>query len=150
MLERLVYVSTAASRRDLEVQASKIAAEVEARNFSDGIAGALVGHDGHFVQALEGERPALDRLLKRLEVDPRHYDLILVDRWRVDEPLFGGWGMGAVAMDGALRSDLEALIGNPTLNPRPLVETMRSRAIPPTSMLREAGPEVRDRVGRSL
>ena len=150
VLERLVYVSTAALRRDLEVQASRIAAEVEARNFADGVAGALLGHDGHFVQALEGERPALDRLLKRLEADPRHYDLVLVDRWRVDEPLFDGWGMGAVAMDAALRSDLDALIGNPTLNPRPMVETMRSRAIPPTSMLREAGPEERGRVGRSL
>jgi hypothetical protein len=130
VLERLVYVSTAANRRDLTEQAAAIATEAEPRNFEDRIGGALVAHDGHFVQALEGERPALDELLKRLEDDPRHYDLVLVDRWRVDERLFAGWGMAGVAMDAATRAELEALIADRTLSPRALVEAMRSRAVP--------------------
>ena len=131
MLERLVYVSTAASRHDLTEQAARIADEAETWNLEQGVGGVLAGHDGHFVQALEGERPALDQLLKRLEDDPRHYDMVLVDRWRVDERLFAGWAMAGVAMDGAIRDGLDALIANPTGSPRALVERMRSRAVPP-------------------
>lgn len=131
MLERLVYVSTAASRHGLAEQAARIADEVQTRNLKMGIGGALVAHDGHFVQTLEGERPGLDQLLKRLEDDPRHYDLMLVDRWRVDERLFAGWAMAAVAMDATIRDSLDALIADPTVSPRALVERMRSRAVPP-------------------
>ncbi len=130
MLERLVYVSTAASRVDLTGQTAKIADEAGTLNCGAGVGGVIVGHDGHFVQALEGERPVLDDLLKRLEGDPRHYDMVLVDRWRVDERLFDGWAMAGVAMDGAIRAGLDALIADPTLCPRPLVETLRSRAVP--------------------
>lgn len=130
MLERLVYVSTAANRHDLTGQAATIAREAEPRNFEDRIGGALVAHDGHFVQALEGERPVLDELLKRLEDDPRHYDLVLVDRWRVDERLFAGWAMAGVAIDDATRAELDALIADRTLSPRALVEAMRGRAVP--------------------
>ena len=130
MLERLVYVSTAANRHDLPEQAATIAGEAETFNLDNSIGGALVAHDGHFVQALEGERPVLDQLLKRLEDDPRHYDLVLVDRWRVEDRLFAGWAMAGVAMDAATRAGLEALIADRTLNPRPLVEAMRGRAVP--------------------
>ena len=130
MLERLVYVSTAASRQGLAGQATTIADEATTWNLENGVGGALVAHDGHFVQALEGERSALDRLLKRLEDDPRHYDLVLIDRWRVDERLFAGWAMAGVAMDSAIRTGLDALIADPTANPRTLVETMRGRAVP--------------------
>lgn len=130
MLERLVYVSTAASRQDLTKQAARIADEAESWNAEQGVGGVLAAHDGHFVQALEGDRPVLDRLLKRLEDDPRHYDLVLIDRWRVDERLFAGWAMAGVAMDAAIRTGLDALIADPTVSPRALVETMRSRAVP--------------------
>jgi len=133
VLERLVYVSTAANRHDLTGQAAMIADQSATRNHENGIGGALVAHDGHFVQALEGERPALDRLLKRLEDDPRHYDLVLVDRWRVDERLFEGWALAGVAMDAATREGLEALVADRTLDPRPLVEAMRGRAVPMTA-----------------
>ncbi len=123
-------MSTAANRHDLTGQAATIAGEAEPRNFEDRIGGALVAHDGHFVQALEGERPVLDQLLKRLEDDPRHYDLVLVDRWRVEVRLFAGWAMAGVAMDAATRAELDALIADRTLSPRALVEAMRSRAVP--------------------
>ncbi|MFN3932186.1 MAG: BLUF domain-containing protein [Brevundimonas sp.] len=130
VLERLVYVSTASSRQDVTGQAAKIAEEAKSYNQDNGISGALVGHEGHFIHALEGEPSVLDRLLKRLEDDPRHYDLVLVDRWPVDDRLFDGWAMAGVAMDSGTRADLEALIADPTLSPRPLVESMRSRAVP--------------------
>jgi hypothetical protein len=130
VLERLVYVSTAARRQDIEGQAAKIADEAEIWNLEQGVGGALAAHDGHFIQTLEGERHALDRLLKRLEDDPRHYDLVLVDRWRVDERLFAGWAMAGVAMDVTLREGLDAVIADPTVSPRTLVEAMRHRAVP--------------------
>lgn len=130
MLERLVYVSTAASRQDLPGQAARIADEVATFNRDTGVGGVIVGHDGHFVQALEGERPVLDDLLKRLEGDSRHYDMVLVDRWRIEERLFAGWAMAGVATDAAIRAGLDALIADPTLCPRSLVETLRGRAVP--------------------
>lgn len=138
VLERLVYVSTAASRHGLSEQAARIADEAANWNVEQGVGGALAAHDGHFVQALEGEPLMLDRLLKRLEDDPRHYDLVLIDRWRVDERLFAGWAMAGVAMDGTVRNGLDALIADPTVSPRALVETMRNRAVPAAGAMEQA------------
>jgi hypothetical protein len=133
-----VYVSTAARRQGLAGQATTIADEATTWNLENGVGGALVAHDGHFVQTLEGERSALDRLLKRLEDDPRHYDLVLVDRWRVDERLFAGWAMAGVAMDAAIRDSLDAVIADPTVSARTLVENFRSRAVPPAGAAEQA------------
>ncbi len=140
MPDRLIYVSTATSRRDLAAQAAEIARRAQAVNLEQGIGGALVGHDGHFVQALEGEPQALDALLRRLEDDPRHYDLVLVDRRRVDDLLFAGWGMAGVALDRDIRDRLDALIANPTLSSTGLAEALRGRTVPPGAAVGEAGP----------
>jgi len=130
VLECLVYISVASNRLDLTGQAALIAEEAESYNLEHGISGALAVHEGHFVHTLEGDPTALDQLLKRLEDDPRHHDLVLVDRWPIEQRLFAGWFVAGVAMDKAIRAEVEALIANPTLSPRGLAASMRSRAIP--------------------
>lgn len=130
MLECLVYVSVASNCKNLAGQADRIAAEAETDNLEGGISGALVAHDGHFIQIVEGRRSALDMLLKRLEDDPRHRDLVLVDRWPIEERRFDGWSLAGVAMNEAIAAEVDALIANPTRCPRVLVEATRSRAIP--------------------
>jgi FAD-dependent sensor of blue light len=70
MLERIVYVSRAASPGFAEIcgivrAAHRVNARLE-------VTGALLCLDGWFAQALEGPGPGLDALWERLARDPRH------------------------------------------------------------------------------
>ena len=134
MLERLVYVSTATSRLDLPRQAAEIALWSAGPNARNGLTGALVGHDGHFIQVVEGPPDALDALLRRLEADDRHYDLILIDRWPIETRVFESWAM-ALAADDAEDPTMDAVVSDATISPRQLAEQLRSRVIPATAAL---------------
>jgi hypothetical protein len=50
-------------------------------NARDHLTSSVAFHGGHIVQAVEGERADLDRLMRRLKADPRHRGLrVLVDQ----------------------------------------------------------------------
>jgi len=69
------------------------------RNAAAGITGALAAGDGHFVQTLEGEREAVERLFERLRQDPRHLDVQLVAGRLEASRRFGNWSMAYVGDD---------------------------------------------------
>jgi hypothetical protein len=63
-----------------------------ANNRRDHVTGCVMFHRGHILQALEGGRSDLDRLLGRLRADPRHTGLrVLADEpiaaRRLDQPM---------------------------------------------------------------
>ena len=70
MLERIVYVSRAASPGFAEILS--IIRAAHRVNAVLGVTGALVCLDGWFAQALEGPGPGLDAIWARLTRDPRH------------------------------------------------------------------------------
>ena len=64
----------------------------EANNRRDHLTGCLMFHRGHILQAIEGGRADIDRLMRRLLEDPRHRGLrVLVDQpiaaRRLGEPM---------------------------------------------------------------
>lgn len=142
MLERLVYVSTATSRLDLPRQAADIALRSAPANARDDLSGALVAHDGHFIQVIEGPPAALDALLRRLEADDRHYDLTLIDRWRIESRVFEGWAM-ALAAGRREDPDMDAIVADATTSPRRLAEQLRSRVIPVGAAIDSASESAR-------
>lgn len=94
MLMRALYVSAAVgdAGRSLATLA-EILGQSDRNNRRDHVSGVLARHEDLFLQALEGARVDLDRLLDRLRRDPRHGDVRLLAYGPVEERAFAAWGM---------------------------------------------------------
>ncbi|WP_168196755.1 BLUF domain-containing protein [Brevundimonas sp. M20] len=81
MLHRVIYASEAVGATGVStLTLAHILGASEANNRRDGITAAVMFHRGHIVQAMEGRRADLDRLMLRLLADRRHTGLrVLVD-----------------------------------------------------------------------
>lgn len=66
-------------------------------NRRDGITGLLVSDGTRFLQALEGDKAAVEAAYVRIKADPRHRAAVLLGSKAVDERQFGSWDM---AFDG--------------------------------------------------
>ncbi|KQY75392.1 BLUF domain-containing protein [Brevundimonas sp. Root1423] len=116
-LERLVYCSTAAVPTDSLVMIADILSVSQRNNDRDGVTGALAISEGWFLQVLEGRPDALDALLRRLETDRRHKDLIVLARSRVAARLFGSWSMKSARVTPDIADDLRTLINECRTSP---------------------------------
>ncbi len=97
MLVRLMYTSRAAGAVDHDMLQG-ILRQSAANNPKHGITGLLCYSDGIFMQALEGGRPAVNRLYNRIAADPRHGDVVLLSYDEIGERRFAGWAMGQVSL----------------------------------------------------
>lgn len=98
-LHRAIYVSDAVgdAATSLLILAEILGAS-DRNNRRDGLTGVLMRHDGRFLQAIEGRRVDVDRLMDRLGLDPRHENLRLLSDQDVPERLFRNWPMALVEM----------------------------------------------------
>ena len=93
MLHRVIYASEAVGATGAStLSIAQILGVSDRNNRRDRVCGCLMFHQGHILQALEGERADLDRLMRRLLADPRHANVrILVDMpiasRAMDEPM---------------------------------------------------------------
>ena len=81
MLHRVIYASEAVGATGVStLSVAQILGHAEASNRRHHITSCVMFHQGHILQAIEGARADLDRLIRRLLADPRHSGLrILVD-----------------------------------------------------------------------
>ncbi|WP_414829682.1 BLUF domain-containing protein [Alteromonas sp. H39] len=92
MLKRIIYRSHIAEHvggteiRQLSIQA-------KATNSTVGIQGALIAINRYFYQVLEGEDVVLTPLLKKIQLDHRHYDFTLLQDLPIESSKFDGWDM---------------------------------------------------------
>ena len=121
VLEQIVYGSVATGRTDSLLNAATILGESQRNNQRDGLTGALAAHDGRYVQVLEGTPAALDNLLRRLAVDPRHRAVEIYGRTAIAARQFGGWGMANARITPALAPILSALMAETPPSPERLV-----------------------------
>jgi len=100
-MHQIVYTSGAKqefSAADLK----KLLVAARMRNKAVGVTGMLVFHDGAFLQALEGEKRAVNEIFARIQNDPRHGDLVVLHRGPGPEQrVFGEWSMGFADFSGA-------------------------------------------------
>jgi FAD-dependent sensor of blue light len=100
-MHQIVYTSSAKqefSAADLK----KLLIAARMRNKAVGVTGMLVFHDGAFLQALEGEKRAVNEIFARIQNDPRHGDLVVLHRGPGPEQrVFGEWSMGFADFSGA-------------------------------------------------
>ncbi len=104
MQVRLLYVSRAVGPQTTTVTAS-ILAKAQARNAADGVGGVLCQGQGMYLQVLEGERGAVNRLYLRIVADPRHRDVHMLLFEEIAQPRFAGWSMALVDL-----SDDDAMV----------------------------------------
>ncbi len=69
-------------------------------NRRDGITGALVCRRNLYVQMIEGEQTAIDRLYSSIAADDRHTDVRLVHSDTVQQRMFPDWDMLDDTMPG--------------------------------------------------
>ncbi|KQY89941.1 BLUF domain-containing protein [Brevundimonas sp. Root1423] len=93
MLHRVIYASEAVGATGVStLSIAQILGAAESNNRRDHITSCVMFHQGHILQAIEGSRADIDRLIRRLLVDGRHSGLrILVDtpiaERALDEPM---------------------------------------------------------------
>jgi hypothetical protein len=91
-LEQLIYTSTASR----EVDAGGVFKIVETsaqNNRTRNITGVLAYVNGHFFQAIEGDREQLDLLMRALQADNRHHSIRVLLRKSIDTRQFADWRM---------------------------------------------------------
>jgi len=97
MLIRLIYVSKAADTQT-GAETASILQKSHVWNTQNDITGVLCEGQGVFLQALEGERSAVNRLYARIAADPRHTVLELIHCETITERRYGGWSMARVSL----------------------------------------------------
>lgn len=76
MLHRVIYASEAVGPTGVStLSVAQILGVSDRNNRRDHVSSCLLFHDGHILQALEGARGDLDRLMRRIVADPRHTQL---------------------------------------------------------------------------
>lgn len=125
-LERVVYSSTATGTTDSILNLAVILAELQRNNDRDGLSGALAAHRDRYIQVLEGPAQTLDGLLRRLATDPRHRDIVVLDRVAITARLFGQWSMASARINPAQAAALDALMAGESLNAEDVIKVMRT------------------------
>lgn len=105
---RAVYVSRAVGPAASNLMAlSEILGASQRNNRTRGLTGMLLAHDGWFLQALEGQKAAIDRLFTDLELDSRHGEMRLISFEPIETPAFAEWSMGQAMITPSIASRLE-------------------------------------------
>jgi hypothetical protein len=94
---RLLYVSRAVGPQTTTVTA-RLLAQAQAFNQAHAIGGVLCQGQGLYLQVLEGERSAVNRLYARIVADPRHQDVELLSLEEVTERRYPNWSMAHVLL----------------------------------------------------
>lgn len=101
-LTSLVYISRSQVDGPFERAAIRAILETTRRNnAADGVTGALMLDDGHFIQVLEGDRTIVDARFKRIKRDPRHTDVAVIGQNRIATRRFAHWTMAYLSASKA-------------------------------------------------
>ena len=106
ILETFVYCSRAAAGVD-DIEVDRIIEWSQRSNVERHITGVLVFGSGVFFQWIEGPPAEVETLITRLHSDPRHYDIVALDRSvEKRDRLYPNWEMERVGADD-IRAVLE-------------------------------------------
>ena len=100
-LIRIVYVSRAVAGWDMRRNGGAegiegILATSRRNNSRAGLTGALIYNREVFGQVIEGPERAVEDTVLRIETDPRHHDMRVLDLRSIAAPAFADWSMGFV------------------------------------------------------
>ncbi|WP_229737240.1 BLUF domain-containing protein [Psychroflexus salis] len=82
--------------------------QVREKNRKLAITGLLLLIQGKFIQYIEGPPEEIDKVYIKIKKDPRHSDLLLLDKGVLEDRLFSDWSM---AYRKIKDSEIENIIG---------------------------------------
>lgn len=106
-LQYVSYMSNQAnvlSEKDIE----KLLFQVREKNKRLAITGLLLLIQGKFIQYIEGPQEEIEKVYVKIKQDPRHNDLLLLDKGNLKERQFNDWSMAYKKIQDA---EIEKLIG---------------------------------------
>lgn len=103
-LERIIFTSRA-TRRLRRSDLEDILADAREKNAANQVTGYLLYDDGHFIEAIEGERETVEALADRIAVDDRHEAFQVLARDPIAQREFDDWRMGCFHVEDAQRHD---------------------------------------------
>ena len=130
--QQLVYASRAtfAPTRgvsSIDIEVARILTASRRNNPRRGLVGALYYSNGFFFQCLQGSAQALDTLYAQLASDPRHRDIVTLQRKPIAAPSFSEWAMKYVPNASEIKTVL-ARFGRDQFDPlsfdEPVTEAM--------------------------
>jgi len=89
---RLTYISCY-NDLNANVEVARIPAQAQRNNERNGITGALVLNENYFLQSMEGARPVINGLLRKLVKDDRHFSLQVIECCEVEQRRWSKWSM---------------------------------------------------------
>ena len=95
-LRHLLYCSRnciAGTPQQVQEEIQSILAKSRTNNMAAEITGALLFDGKAFTQVLEGPADAIEETFERLQCDPRHSDVTLLENRLIDERHFTAWSM---------------------------------------------------------
>jgi len=75
--------------------------QCRANNTRFGVTGMLLHKDGNFMQVLEGEPVAVNRIFRSIGVDPRHSGVVKINEHTIESRLFHEWPMAFYNLDNS-------------------------------------------------
>ena len=89
---RLTYISRY-NNDNLNGEVTRILEQAQQNNERNGITGALVFNHNYFLQSIEGARPVINGLLRKLVQDERHHSLQVIECREVEQRHWSKWSM---------------------------------------------------------
>ena len=89
---RLTYISRY-NTDNPKGEVTRILTQAQQNNERNGITGALVFNHNYFLQSIEGARPVINELLRKLVKDDRHYALQVIECREVELRHWSKWSM---------------------------------------------------------
>ena len=89
---RLTYISRY-NTDNPKGEVTRILTQAQQNNERNGITGALVFNHNYFLQSIEGARPVINELLRKLVKDDRHHGLQIIECREVELRHWSKWSM---------------------------------------------------------
>ncbi len=147
-MAQLLYRSVSRDGADSGLRMSDILNEARAGNARDGITGVLTAVNGQFLQIIEGPEAALNRLMVKLQRDPRHTDLTVIERRPTARRRFGDWDMVSPRLASREVALLALLLHDPAAGIDAYAEIL-ARAVAAQEAVLEGRSSVNGTVGAS-
>lgn len=108
-INQLVYISQAV-RKMSPVDLSEIQETAKTNNGSLDVTGSLFYNGGWFLQVLEGPASTLEKLYKKIELDPRHKNSRILYNERANFRTFPRWNMNMTNLDNRQADKYDDLV----------------------------------------
>lgn len=118
-LSSILYVSQSIMpQSDAVAGVNNIVTTALARNPELGLTGALLFTGDYFAQVLEGSDASIDLLMASILRDPRHDQILIVDRGPIAERRFADWSLAYFGPSQFVSRHVTRLLDSPSLPER--------------------------------